>query len=52
VGGILRDIFTMGARPIALFDSLRFGPLNGHGRGTTAGSRARTSAAVPSARPI
>jgi phosphoribosylformylglycinamidine synthase len=25
VGGILRDIFTMGARPIALFDSLRFG---------------------------
>ncbi|OGX13228.1 MAG: phosphoribosylformylglycinamidine synthase II [Omnitrophica WOR_2 bacterium RIFCSPHIGHO2_02_FULL_63_39] len=32
VGGILRDIFTMGARPIALFDSLRFGPLNGSGR--------------------
>jgi phosphoribosylformylglycinamidine synthase len=28
VGGILRDIFTMGARPIALLDSLRFGPLN------------------------
>lgn len=27
VGGILRDIFTMGARPIALLDSLRFGPL-------------------------
>jgi phosphoribosylformylglycinamidine synthase subunit PurL len=26
VGGILRDIFTMGARPIALLDSLRFGP--------------------------
>ncbi len=25
VGGILRDIFTMGARPIALLDSLRFG---------------------------
>ena len=32
VGGILRDIFTMGARPIALFDSLRFGTLNGHRR--------------------
>ncbi|MBI3319195.1 MAG: hypothetical protein HYZ89_01215, partial [Candidatus Omnitrophica bacterium] len=32
VGGIVRDIFTMGARPIALFDSLRFGPLNGHAR--------------------
>ncbi len=27
VGGILRDIFTMGARPVALLDSLRFGPL-------------------------
>ncbi len=26
VGGIVRDIFTMGARPIALLDSLRFGP--------------------------
>jgi phosphoribosylformylglycinamidine synthase len=26
VGGIIRDIFTMGARPIALWDSLRFGP--------------------------
>src|SRR5256886_4924891 len=25
VGGILRDIFTMGARPIAIMDSLRFG---------------------------
>ncbi len=28
VGGILRDIFTMGARPIAAMDSLRFGPLD------------------------
>jgi len=28
VGGILRDIFTMGARPIALLDSLRFGELH------------------------
>lgn len=28
VGGILRDIFTMGARPIALMNSLRFGPLS------------------------
>jgi phosphoribosylformylglycinamidine synthase subunit PurL len=26
VGGILRDIFTMGARPIAIMNSLRFGP--------------------------
>ncbi len=28
VGGILRDIFTMGARPVALLDSLRFGALD------------------------
>ncbi|MEC4668323.1 MAG: AIR synthase related protein, partial [Nitrospirota bacterium] len=28
VGGILRDIFTMGARPVALLDSLRFGLLD------------------------
>ena len=27
VGGILRDIFTMGARPMALLNALRFGPL-------------------------
>jgi phosphoribosylformylglycinamidine synthase subunit PurL len=35
VGGILRDIFTMGARPLAVMDSLRFGPISlektGHG---------------------
>ena len=35
VGGILRDIFTMGARPIAVLDSLRFGPIT---PGTGAGS--------------
>ncbi|MGI8985094.1 MAG: phosphoribosylformylglycinamidine synthase subunit PurL [Acidimicrobiales bacterium] len=29
VGGIIRDIFTMGARPIALLDSLHFGSLDG-----------------------
>ncbi|HYO45154.1 MAG TPA: phosphoribosylformylglycinamidine synthase subunit PurL [Gemmatimonadota bacterium] len=28
VGGILRDVFTMGARPIAMLDSLRFGALD------------------------
>ena len=28
VGGIIRDIFTMGARPLALLNSLRFGPLD------------------------
>jgi phosphoribosylformylglycinamidine synthase II len=30
VGGILRDIFTMGARPVAVMDSLRFGPITTH----------------------
>ena len=35
VGGILRDIFTMGARPVAVMDSLRFGPIDGPG-GTAA----------------
>ncbi len=29
VGGILRDIFTMGARPVANLNSLRFGPITG-----------------------
>lgn len=32
VGGILRDIFTMGARPIANLNSLRFGPIEGRSR--------------------
>jgi phosphoribosylformylglycinamidine synthase subunit PurL len=31
VGGILRDIFTMGARPLAVMDSLRFGPISADG---------------------
>jgi phosphoribosylformylglycinamidine synthase subunit PurL len=30
VGGILRDVFTMGARPIAVLDSLRFGSIDGN----------------------
>ncbi|MBV9613804.1 MAG: phosphoribosylformylglycinamidine synthase subunit PurL [Acidobacteriaceae bacterium] len=34
VGGILRDIFTMGARPIAVMDSLRFGRLDDARAGT------------------
>ncbi|MCX7915511.1 MAG: phosphoribosylformylglycinamidine synthase subunit PurL, partial [Verrucomicrobiae bacterium] len=29
VGGIIRDIFTMGARPLFCFNSLRFGPIEG-----------------------
>jgi phosphoribosylformylglycinamidine synthase II len=38
VGGILRDVFTMGARPIAILDSLRFGsPNHPHTRHLLAG---------------
>ncbi|HLW43095.1 MAG TPA: phosphoribosylformylglycinamidine synthase subunit PurL, partial [Candidatus Acidoferrales bacterium] len=36
VGGILRDIFTMGARPIAVLDSLRFGPISAGASGAKA----------------
>jgi phosphoribosylformylglycinamidine synthase len=38
VGGILRDIFTMGARPVAAMNSLRFGPIAGE-EGNEAESR-------------
>ena len=52
VGGILRDIFTMGARPVAVMDSLRFGPIrdgDGVGRApspASAGTQASTSRAL------
>jgi len=36
VGGILRDIFTMGARPVAVMDSLRFGPIEAGRTASTA----------------
>ncbi len=39
VGGILRDIFTMGARPIAVLDSLRFGPISSGASGAKAPSK-------------
>jgi phosphoribosylformylglycinamidine synthase II len=42
VGGILRDIFTMGARPIAVMDSLRFGEIAGGGAGESRGSTQAT----------
>src|SRR5271170_4637899 len=38
VGGILRDIFTMGARPVAVMDSLRFGPITTHAGTAAAGA--------------
>jgi phosphoribosylformylglycinamidine synthase II len=43
VGGILRDIFTMGARPVAVMDSLRFGPI----QAADAGDGARATRTVP-----
>ncbi|HEV2113259.1 MAG TPA: phosphoribosylformylglycinamidine synthase subunit PurL [Terriglobales bacterium] len=53
VGGILRDIFTMGARPLAVMDSLRFGEIAARGQKTkprsfTLVSRAGESAREPS----
>src|SRR5687768_11273377 len=41
VGGIIRDVFSMGARPIALMDSLRFGPLDVAGSGVSPETAAR-----------
>jgi phosphoribosylformylglycinamidine synthase len=47
VGGILRDIFTMGARPVAVMDSLRFGPITNHvGTAASAVLRRRSPAAA------
>jgi phosphoribosylformylglycinamidine synthase subunit PurL len=54
VGGILRDIFTMGARPVAVMDSLRFGPITKHvardafvsGQKESVGGRTNASAAT------
>jgi phosphoribosylformylglycinamidine synthase II len=43
VGGIIRDIFTMGARPVCAINSLRFGPItsaNGEANGKTNGEEA------------
>ena len=41
VGGILRDIFAIGARPIAVLDSLRFGDVGDVGGDGASGARAR-----------
>src|SRR5579885_3227444 len=48
VGGMLRDIFTMGARPIAVLDSLRFGEIRS-GERSMAGGAQRTSEAEAAA---
>ena len=45
VGGILRDIFTMGARPVAVMDSLRFGPI-------TAAASGKPDQATPPPQPF
>jgi len=47
VGGILRDIFTMGARPVAVMDSLRFGPIEEkNSKAAGEGARAITQAEI------
>jgi phosphoribosylformylglycinamidine synthase subunit PurL len=37
IGGVVRDVLSVGARPIALLDPLRFGPLPGDGNPANAG---------------
>src|SRR5437763_1189219 len=53
VGGIIRDIFTMGARPVCAMNSLRFGPITaGVSAGGKVGNRESESAhSLPDARP-
>ena len=41
VGGILRDVFAVGARPIAVLDSLRFGELDSRALALPARARGR-----------
>src|SRR5437867_5732958 len=49
VGGIIRDIFTMGARPVCALNSLRFGPItNGEGSSSTIHHPPSTTALPPS----
>ena len=40
VGGIVRDIFTMGARPVCAVNSLRFGPITANGESDLSNSKA------------
>lgn len=46
VGGILRDIFTMGARPIAILDSLRFGNITADGNAGPGANPANSDSAT------
>src|SRR2546421_5896328 len=48
VGGIIRDIFTMGARPICSLNSLRFGPITGERNGGAIANNRRLFAGVVS----
>ena len=46
VGGIIRDIFTMGARPVFSLNSLRFGPISGPGNEKAIANNRRLFAGV------
>src|SRR6187549_670873 len=46
VGGILRDVFTMGARPVAAMNSLRFGPLSPQRRGDAENEKGNPQSAI------
>src|ERR1700744_610774 len=47
VGGIVRDIFTMGARPICAVNSLRFGPITEPGTTAVPAARTGETPAIP-----
>jgi phosphoribosylformylglycinamidine synthase subunit PurL len=49
VGGILRDIFTMGARPVAVMDSLRFGPIQENSKPKAANKSVRSTSTATQA---
>ena len=48
VGGIIRDIFTMGARPVCALNSLRFGPITGEGNAAALANNRRLFSGVVS----
>jgi phosphoribosylformylglycinamidine synthase II len=47
VGGILRDVFTMGARPVAAMNSLRFGPISSRPSAVAGAPRNTGTSSVP-----
>ena len=51
VGGIIRDIFTMGARPVCAINSLRFGPITGDDSTNGSGKEGHAASLIESSLP-